>query len=93
MGHPLFLHVIARATTTFNLDTLIYLSLNRSVCGHTSLLIVFCQDLTTILQFFCGLNWLKSLCANCGYVVVGHDIAIRTAPNSFDMTWTMWKKK
>jgi len=27
-----------------------------------------------------------------GYVVVGHDISIRTAPSSFDVTWAMWKK-
>jgi len=27
-----------------------------------------------------------------GYVVVGHDIPIGTAPSSFDVTWAVWKK-
>jgi len=27
-----------------------------------------------------------------GYIVVEHDISIRTASSSFDVIWAMWKK-
>lgn len=47
----------------------------------------------TTLRLFssCSVGWMGGG-QTVGYVVVGHDIPIGTAPSSFDVTWAVWKK-